>query len=133
MRNSVMLSPSGLDTAISSTPSPLTSPIAARLGILPVANGEPAIRENPPAPNPSKSVNPTLPLRADDLLGQLTMARSSLPPPLTSPIAKLKGESLQRQGDPADGLNPPLPSPSRTVTSSPSRFVVMMSTLPSPF
>src|SRR5947208_6161892 len=118
IRNSERLPLSVFVTATSPTPSPFTSPIAKRLGILPVANGEPAIVLNPPLPSPSRRVKPSLPRRSAVLLGELTIARSGLPSSLTSPTATKKGESPQGKGEPAEGLNPPLPSPSRTVTLS---------------
>ena len=95
----VTLSASGFETATSAIPSPLTSPIAGILGRLPVTNGEPVILVNAPSPSPINMVSPSWPDRSEVLLGELTIARSSLPSALTSPIATLNGESPHGNGE----------------------------------
>ena len=103
-----MLSPSVFVTATSPMPSPFTSPIARRLGILPVANGEPAIRLNPPLPSPSRRVKPSLPRRSAVLLGELTIARSGPAVPVEVPDGGEERRIPARKGGAGRGLESPL-------------------------
>ena len=112
-----------LAVTISGLPSPLKSATATDCGPVPTANGLPAAGVNPPVPSPKRIVTVLSP--------KLAVTRSRLPSLLKSPTATDCGFAPTAKGLPAAAVNPPIPSPRRSVTLLPV-LAVTRSGIPSP-
>ena len=111
-------------TAMSSMPSRLKSATVIAIGLVPATNGLALAAANPPEPFPSNSV--TL------LPSGLATARSRMPSPLKSPVARACGPAPVANGLPLAGVNPPELTPRSMVTVPSVVLAIARSRLPSP-